>query len=159
MAIEVPPSLTGFDAIDDWLSSFEAEVIVACFIALNESVEEVQDAARATDSYEDDTTATRNSTFAYAFDSADEGNVPDEHFIAIEAANEWRPYSASDDSPPPLEDLPLHSMGIDVFSATDYSHFLNMRNAMAGAYLELAIVDNYALIMARIEAGIREVMF
>lgn len=159
MAIEVPANLTGFDAIDDWLTSFEAEVTVACIQALYESVEDVQQAARDTDSYEDDTTATRNSTFAYAFDSADEGNVPDEHFEAIENANTYRPYSASEDSPPSLEDLPPYSMGIDVFSATDYSHFLNIRNAMAGAYLELAIVDNYPHIMARIEANIKEVMF
>lgn len=159
MAISVPANLEGFDAIDDWLTSFEAEVQVACFQALYESIEDVQQSARDTDSYEDDTTATRNSTFAYVFDSNDEGSVPDEHFEAVEIANSYRPYSASEDSPPSLEELPPNSMGIDVFSATDYSHFLNIRNAMAGAYLELAIVDNTTHIMTRIAANVKEVMF
>lgn len=156
MPVNVAAGLEGFDLFDDWLTSFEAQITLACYQALYESTEDIQTAARETTSYNDDTGATRNSTFAYVFEA--DGDVPLELFEAVEIANAYRNFSASDDSHPSFDGLPPDSMGIDVMSATDYSHFLNTRSANLGAYLELAMLENVRHIMARIVANAKEVL-
>jgi hypothetical protein len=104
--------------------------------ALNDVVGDVEQTAVSTTAYEDDTSATRNSTIAYV---STPGTLPQEVEIAQAVANGYRPGSATDEPPPPAAP---GTLDLVAYSATDYSLFLNVRGAGETMYLAEAIELN-----------------
>lgn len=91
-----------------------------------------------TEAYEDDTTATRNSTNVVVFRSSE---YPPQEFAASRAiAEQWRPGSADPDTggPPP----PQHTIVLEAYCATIYSEWLNIRYGGESMFLWNAIAGN-----------------
>lgn len=121
--------------------------------ALIDVVDSVQQEAVATTAYGDDTTATRNSTVAYI--AVGGGADPPEPEIAQAVANGYRAGSAQDDLPP----LPVDGqISLYLYTATDYSFFLNIRNGGETMFTAHAIEHALPDLEAAIEQRLRELI-
>lgn len=142
-----------FDQMDSLLAALPAAIGSAIRTELwNTAVPVIEADAKATDSYNDDTGATRAGTVAYVATEAEER---DEVVEAVEAANALRPESAS------VEDRPFTQHGdatslnlmVDVWAPTNYSFWLNVRNGLESMFIADALLVNLALIEIAIASG------
>lgn len=134
--------LEGFDGMILYLEALEDRMPKAFMDAAERTSLAVELVAINTTSYEDDTTATRESTISYVAGLGMPNLGP--AWKAIDAANAQRKNSADTESIPP--DPGEDEIITYVMSATNYSKHLNERNGGESMYLEHAISMNVDLI-------------
>lgn len=138
--------------LDVFLDNWAQTIINGAIQGFYNAREYVEQSAKATTTYKDDTTATRESTRAVVFESAD--MMPDEVFESIEAALDQRPGSASGDSIPDMNDLLPDQIALVSMSATNYSLHLNTRNGGESMYLEHSVIDTAFEIMLQVQEAV-----
>lgn len=112
----------------------------------------VEDHARATTSYENDSFATRASTMA-AIERAD-GQRDDSIQDSRQEAEDHRPGSVRDEPPPPPQEGTMH---IICFSSTFYSYYLNIRDGGSSMWTADAILANTGQIAQSVQDHINQV--
>lgn len=137
-AIIPSQNLAHFDAIIHGMPLLVESIVEQLERGLRSRVLPVYEAAILTEAYEDDTSATRNSTNAVVFRSEE---FPPREFAASQAvAEQWRPGSADPDTGGPQP--PPHTLTLEAYCATVYSEWLNIRYGGQSRFLWNAIATN-----------------
>jgi len=134
-AIIPPKQMAHFDAIIHGMPILVERVVDELESGMRSQIISVYEDIVLTTAYEDDTSATRNSSNAVVF-RTDE--YPPQEFDASKAiAEHWRPGSADPDTggPPP----PQHTIVLEAYCATEYSEYLNVRYGGESMFLWNAI--------------------
>jgi len=137
-AVIPPKRLDHFDAIIAGMPLLVEALVDGLEKGLRTRVLPVYEAAILTNAYEDDTTATRNSTNAVVFRS--EHFPPPQFAASIAAAEQWRPGSADPDTGGPQP--PQHTLVLEAYAATMYSEWLNIRYGGESQFLWNAIATH-----------------
>lgn len=137
-AIIPQKNLSHLDAIIHGMPLLVEGIVDGLETGLRTRILPVYEAAVLTDAYDDDTSATRNSTNAVVFRSED--FPPPEFAASMSIAEQWRPGSADSDTGGPQP--PPHTLTLEAYCATIYSEWLNIRYGGQSMFLWNAIASN-----------------
>ena len=140
-----------FDPILAALDSILVPAIEEALAAgLQSGAEQLQSLAQATSAYNDDTSATRSGTVAYAATPQDDGSAAfDAALAAVEAHNPGHGQSVGIG-----ESVDENSYAVVLTSATDYINHLESDHAGARAFIAPTMQQNAPQITAAVAAAL-----
>jgi hypothetical protein len=139
------------NGIIDAFKVIEREMVRGALSGMQIASEKVYSDAVNTTAYDDDTTATRESTAVYVSN----GQQWPHGMVAISRslANAFRPGSGASDNAPPQP--PRDWLVLDLITSTDYSYLLNIRFGGRSMFIANAILGNGGLMMSLVENAVR----